>query len=74
MSSTTKKTKKIIPYNSIGVLCACGNSFNIKTTTNIELLKLDICNKCHPAFLKNVKFNLDAEGKIQKFTKKFGDF
>ncbi len=50
------------------VSCACGNSFETKTTT--ETLRVEICNECHPFFTGSEKI-VDAAGRVEKFNKRF---
>jgi large subunit ribosomal protein L31 len=50
------------------VSCACGNSFETKSTT--ETLRVEICNECHPFFTGSEKI-VDATGRVEKFNKRF---
>ncbi|MBT3393220.1 MAG: 50S ribosomal protein L31 [Elusimicrobiaceae bacterium] len=60
---------KIHPnYDSVTVKCACGNSFETKST--LKSLKLDICSACHPFFTGKDRM-LDTEGRVEKFQKRF---
>jgi large subunit ribosomal protein L31 len=55
-------------YKEVKVVCACGESFTTKSTrTDIHL---DICSKCHPFFTGKQKI-VDAEGRVEKFKKKY---
>jgi large subunit ribosomal protein L31 len=49
------------------VTCSCGNSFETGSTEN--LLKVDICNKCHPFFTGEMRF-VDEQGRVEKFQQK----
>ncbi len=40
------------------------------TTKNVETLKVDICNKCHPFFTGKQKL-VDTGGRVEKFNKKY---
>ena len=51
------------------VSCACGNSFEVESTT--EKIRLDICDKCHPFFTGQDKM-VDATGRVEKFKRKYG--
>ncbi len=58
-------------YNEVKVVCACGESFTTKSTyAKGEVLKLDICNKCHPFFTGKQKL-VDTAGRVEKFNKKY---
>ena len=48
--------------------CACGNTFNTKTTS--KELRVTICSACHPFFTGDQKF-VDTAGRIEKFEKKY---
>ena len=56
-------------YNEITVHCACGNTFQTRSTS--KELHLDICSNCHPFFTGRQKL-IDTEGRVDRFTKKFG--
>lgn len=61
--------EKIHPnYNTVTVKCACGNSFETRST--LKSIKLDICSQCHPFFTGKDKM-LDTEGRVEKFKKRF---
>ena len=56
-------------YHEVDVRCACGNTF--KTRSTKPELHLEICNACHPFFTGRQKL-VDTEGRVERFTKKFG--
>jgi large subunit ribosomal protein L31 len=56
-------------YNEITVHCACGASWQTRTTA--KEMHLDICSNCHPFFTGRQKL-IDTEGRVDRFTKKFG--
>jgi large subunit ribosomal protein L31 len=56
-------------YREITVHCACGASWQTRSTS--KELHLDICSKCHPFFTGRQKL-IDTEGRVDRFTKKFG--
>ena len=56
-------------YNEITVHCACGNTFQTRSTS--KELHLDICSNCHPFFTGRQKL-IDTEGRVERFNKKFG--
>ena len=51
------------------VRCACGNEFQTRSTK--PELHLEICSACHPFFTGRQKL-IDTEGRVERFTKKFG--
>ena len=56
-------------YHEVVARCACGNTF--KTRSTKPELHLEICNQCHPFFTGRQKL-IDTEGRVERFTKKFG--
>lgn len=55
-------------YKETKVVCACGDSFITRSTR--ENIRIDICSKCHPFFTGKQKL-VDAEGRVEKFKKKY---
>jgi large subunit ribosomal protein L31 len=56
-------------YVEVTVHCACGAEW--KTRSTKKDLHLEICNNCHPFFTGRQKL-IDTEGRVDRFTKKFG--
>ena len=56
-------------YHVVEARCACGNKF--KTRSTKPELHLEICNACHPFFTGKQKL-IDTEGRVERFTKRFG--
>ena len=56
-------------YKEITVHCACGASWQTRSTS--KELHLDICSQCHPFFTGRQKL-IDTEGRVERFTKRFG--
>ena len=56
-------------YQVVEARCACGNTF--KTRSTKPELHLEICNACHPFFTGRQKL-IDTEGRVERFTKRFG--
>ena len=55
--------------HDVDARCACGATW--KTRSTKPELHLEICSNCHPFFTGKQKL-LDTEGRIERFTKKFG--
>jgi large subunit ribosomal protein L31 len=49
------------------VTCACGNSFETYATK--ELLKVDLCSKCHPFYTGQQRI-VDAAGQVERFMRR----
>lgn len=61
---------KIHPkYQKTTVTCACGNSWETRSTT--DELKLDICSACHPFFTGKQKL-VDTAGRVERYRRKYG--
>jgi large subunit ribosomal protein L31 len=56
-------------YQEVTVHCACGASW--KTRSTRKDLHLEICSQCHPFFTGRQKL-IDTEGRVDRFTKKYG--
>jgi large subunit ribosomal protein L31 len=56
-------------YYEVEARCACGNTW--KTHSTKQELHLEICSNCHPFFTGRQKL-IDTEGRVERFTKKFG--
>lgn len=62
--------KEIHPtYYQATVTCACGETFVTGSTK--ESIRVEICSRCHPFYTGQRKF-VDAEGRVQKFARKYG--
>lgn len=55
-------------YVEAKVVCACGETFITRSTK--QNIRVDICSKCHPFFTGKQKI-VDAEGRVEKFKKKY---
>jgi large subunit ribosomal protein L31 len=56
-------------YYEVEARCACGATW--KTHSTKPELHLEICSSCHPFFTGKQKL-LDTEGRVERFTKKYG--
>ena len=56
-------------YATATVKCACGNTFQTRST--MAELHTDVCAACHPFYTGKQKF-LDTAGRIDRFRQKFG--
>jgi len=55
-------------YHTITVTCACGASFQMRSTQSIE--QVDICSQCHPFYTGKQKL-VDTAGRVERFRKKY---
>ncbi len=56
-------------YVESTVTCACGNTFNTKSTK--EEIFVDVCSMCHP-FYTGKQGSGSRKGQVDKFNKKYG--
>jgi large subunit ribosomal protein L31 len=56
-------------YYRAKVICACGETFETGSTK--EIIKVEICSKCHPFFTGKQKF-VDTGGRVERFKRKYG--
>ena len=56
-------------YHAATVKCACGNSFETRSTASE--IHTDICNQCHPFFTGKQKL-IDTAGRVERFRQKYG--
>ncbi len=55
-------------YTITKVICACGNTFETRSTKDI--IKLEICSACHPFFTGQQKL-IDSAGRVERFRTRF---
>lgn len=55
-------------YNVVSVVCACGSTFQTRSTHKGDL-RVEICSSCHPFFTGRQKL-VDTEGRVDRFQKK----
>lgn len=56
-------------YESVTVNCACGNTFETRSTK--EELSVDVCGACHPFYTGKQRL-VDTAGRIDRFRRKYG--
>ncbi len=54
-------------YATATVHCACGNSWQTRST--VSELHLDICSNCHPFYTGKQKL-VDTAGRVERFRQK----
>jgi large subunit ribosomal protein L31 len=61
---------KIHPeYKEAKVICACGNTFTTRSTKPV--LKVELCNKCHPFFSGGERRIVDTAGQVERFKRRY---
>ena len=61
--------KKTEIYKNSKVTCACGSTFETKSTK--DEISVEICSECHP-FYTGKQTRASKTGRIEKFNKKYG--
>ena len=56
-------------YDATVVRCACGNSFETRSTTKPDM-KVEICSDCHPFFTGKQKL-IDSAGRVERFNTRY---
>lgn len=57
-------------YKVATVICACGNTWQTMSTK--EVLKTDLCSKCHPFFTGEQRI-VDTAGQVERFMRRMGN-
>ena len=55
-------------YHLARVTCACGNTFETRST--VPEIHTDICSNCHPFFTGKQKL-IDTAGRVERFRQKY---
>ena len=55
-------------YATATVKCACGNTFQTRSTA--AEIPTDVCSACHPFYTGKQRF-MDTAGRIERFRQKF---
>ena len=55
-------------YRTIKVSCACGNSFETRSTQ--PELTVDVCAACHPFYTGKQRL-VDTQGRVDRFRRKY---
>ena len=56
-------------YGPSKIICACGNV--IETQSTMPEIRVEVCSACH-TFFTGKATKLQAAGRVEKFSKKFG--
>jgi large subunit ribosomal protein L31 len=54
-------------YNVVKVICACGHTFETRSTHKGDM-RVEICSHCHPFYTGKQKL-MDTEGRVDRFVK-----
>jgi large subunit ribosomal protein L31 len=56
-------------YTDMRVMCACGHSFETRSTHKGDI-HVEICSNCHPFFTGKQKL-VDTAGRVERFRRKY---
>jgi large subunit ribosomal protein L31 len=59
-------------YHPVTVHCACGHTFQTRSTVKGDMLRVEICSNCHPFFTGKQKL-VDTAGRVERFNKKYAN-
>src|SRR6202040_2928946 len=57
-------------YHPVTVHCACGSTFQTRSTIKSDMLRVEICSSCHPFFTGKQKLG-DSPGGVGRCKKNF---
>jgi len=57
-------------YHRVTVHCACGSTFETRSTIKGDLMRVEICSNCHPFFTGKQKL-VDTAGRVERFQRKY---
>jgi large subunit ribosomal protein L31 len=57
-------------YKTLTVVCACGNQFQTRSTSNN--IHVEVCSQCHPYYTGKQRM-LDTAGRVDRFRRKYGN-
>ncbi len=56
------------PYRKLTAVCACGNSFETRSTATS--IHVEVCAQCHPYFTGKQRL-VDTAGRVDRFRRKY---
>jgi large subunit ribosomal protein L31 len=56
-------------YEKCQVVCACGNTFETRSTS--PTVHLDVCSACHPFYTGKQRL-MDTGGRVERFRRRYG--
>lgn len=55
-------------YDKCVVLCACGHTFETRSTS--PTIHLDVCSQCHPYYTGRQRI-MDTGGRVERFRRRY---
>ena len=55
-------------YNVLSVTCACGNTFQTRSTA--KEMAVHVCGACHPFYTGKQRL-MDTQGRVDRFRKRY---
>lgn len=57
-------------YDNSTVVCACGNSFETRSTR--KEIRVEVCSHCHPFYTGTRTRLVEKGGRVERFKRKYG--
>ncbi|NLO90221.1 MAG: 50S ribosomal protein L31 [Clostridia bacterium] len=57
-------------YKECKVMCACGNTFETRSTK--PEIRVEVCSQCHPFYVGTKKVFVEKGGRVERFKRKYG--
>ena len=74
LQENSKMKTEIHPsYETIKVVCSCGNAFETRSTSTKDEIHIDVCSSCHPFYTGQQKI-VDTAGRVERFKSRYGAF
>jgi large subunit ribosomal protein L31 len=58
-------------YTATEFACTCGNTFVTRSTSNKDVINVEVCYNCHPFYTGKQKI-LDTGGRVARFQARYG--
>lgn len=55
------------------VTCACGNTFETRSTMTSGTMRADVCSACHPFYTGKQKI-MDTGGRVARFEERYANW
>jgi large subunit ribosomal protein L31 len=56
-------------YRRCMVTCACGNTFETRST--LRAIQVELCSNCHPFYTGQQRL-VDTAGRVERFNRRYG--
>jgi large subunit ribosomal protein L31 len=60
-------------YKVVDVVCSCGNTFQTRSSTHSNAIRLEVCSECHPFYTGKQKI-VDTAGRVELFKRRYESY